>query len=224
MKPLTPLRSRLLTALRGLPRDAGSLRSFLARHAYLGLAAAALLVVTRTVDFAPPAQVRTVELPPAAPAAPPAAPGAELQERMSAAEAVQLRARLRLLEGPPEVLRSAQDDPSAGRTLSEPIVATVLGVPAAIDHSVRLDGGALEVRIAIEATPRAEERRPIVVDHTLEISSRRGDRWGERGPRRIHLRTQAALAELDARPERLFFTVDEHLFALDLELHRPAGG
>lgn len=212
---------RVLAAIRR--RDLGSVRAFFWRHAYLGLAAAALLVVTRTVDFAPPTEVRTIELPPAE-APPPTAPGAELREEMGAAEAVQLRARLRLLEGPSQILRSAQDDPDAGRVLSEPIVATVLGVPAAIDQSVRLDGGALEIRIEIEATPRAEERRPLVVEHTLEVSSRREGRWGARGPRRIHLRTQSILAGLEVRPQRIFFTVDEHLFALDLELHRPAGG
>lgn len=198
-------------------------RALVARHAYLGLAAAALLVVTRTVDFAPPKEVRTIELSPAE-APPPAAPGAEIREQMGAAEAVQLRARLRLLEGADAILRGAQDDPDAGRVLAEPIVATVVGVPAAIDQSVRLDGGALEVRIAIEATPRGEERRPLVVDHTLEVSSRREGRWGDRGPRRIHLRSQAILAELEGRPQRIFFTVDEHLFALDLDLHRSIGG
>ncbi|HFE46761.1 MAG TPA: hypothetical protein ENJ18_14920, partial [Nannocystis exedens] len=141
--------SAKLAALRRIP-------ALLGRHAYLGVAAAALLIVTRTVDFTPPAEVRQVVLPEQAP--PPApAPSAEFRSEMGTEEAVQIRATLRLLEDPADVRADINDLENVGRILSQPVVATLFGVPARIDQTVRLDDGALELRIAIDVTPRQQK-------------------------------------------------------------------
>ncbi len=202
-------------ALRRIP-------ALIGRHAYLGVAAAALLIVTRTVDFTPPAEVRKVELPTEAP--PPApAPSAELRAEMGAEEAVQIRATLRLLESAHDVAADANDEDGVGRILSQPVVATLFGVPARIDQTVRVDAGALELRISVDVTPREEGReKRITVEHRLEITSRVDDRWGNRTERRLHLRDESILTDLERRPHSLLFTVEDRLFALELDVFRPS--
>lgn len=208
--------SAKLAALRRIP-------ALLGRHAYLGVAAAALLIVTRTVDFTPPAEVRQVVVPQKAP--PPApAPSAQLRSEMGAEEAVQIRATLRLLEAAADVTADINDLENVGRILSQPVVATLIGVPARIDQTVRIDDGALELRIAIDVTPRQQKRgrgkQPgINVEHRLEITSRITERWGDRSEPRLHLRSEAHLSDLDRRPHRLLFAVEDRLFVLDIDLH-----
>jgi hypothetical protein len=203
-----------LDALRRIP-------AWLGRHAYLGVAAAALLIITRTVDFAPPAEVRKIELPAHdAEPAPTPAPAGEFREAMSAEEGIQLRATLRLLENADDVAAGAQDDATAGRVLAQPVVATLLGVPAEIDTTVRVDGGDLEIRVALDVTPR-ERSGDLTLDSDLEVTSRRRDGDSRPGPRRLHLRSSAVLSDLAAHPHKLLFTVEGRLFALDVDAHKP---
>jgi len=196
--------------------------AFLGRHAYLGVAAAALLIVTRTVDFSAPTEVRQVELP-TKPAPPQPAPSASIRGEMGAEDAVQIRATLRLIEGAKDVAADANDEVEIGRILSQPVVATLAGVPATIDQTVRVDDGALELRIAIDVTPREHGRKnELTVEHRLEVTSRVDDRWGNRTEPRLHLRSESVLSDLERRHHRLVFAVEDRLFTLDLDAHRPS--
>ncbi|MBK8264940.1 MAG: hypothetical protein IPK80_26830 [Nannocystis sp.] len=200
-------------------------RRLLAQHGYLVLAAAGALVVTRTVDFAPPEKVRAA---PAAaigeaaahqtaPSRP--APSSELRG-LSTAEAVQVRATLRLIEDPQAQRVGAAEVPS--RVLAQPVVATMIGIPASVDHKVRFDDGALEVVIELRITPRAEPGG-LVVEEDVRVLSRRSRRWdsGEL-EERLHLESHGEVVKVEARGRRWIFAVDERLFQLDVDVSRAS--
>lgn len=202
----------------GSPRWA-AVRAFLGRHAYVALAAGALLVLTRTVDFTPPPQVRpdptrhggagpvTVQ---------------EFSPDLHSPQVVQLRVVLRRYDDPGlPVTADDHDLDERGAVLSSPLVTAVVGTEAAIDQRVRLEGGDLELRLALRATPRLARGGAATLEHTLEIRSER-DRWSGRDER-IVLAAGGVLADLDGRGQRWIFTVDDHLFSLDLEAIRPPG-
>jgi len=202
-------------------------RRFLVQHGYLVLAAAGALVVTRTVDFAPPTKVRAeapverrAELPgPPTSASPRPAPSSELRG-LSTAEAVQVRATLRLIEDAQAQRSGAVEVPS--RVLAQPVVATMIGIPASVDHKVRFDEGALEVVIELGITPRAG-REGLVVEEVVRVLSRRSRGWdGGEFEERLHLESQGEVVKVEARGRRWIFAVDERLFQLDVEVSRAS--
>ncbi len=200
---------------------------WLRRNAYLAVAAAAVLVVTEAVDFSTPDTVRVGKGDVAQLVGD--APAQEFSADLSNPQAVQLRATLRLY--PNNELDVAAPDPNTdlqGRVLSQPVVTTLLGMNATIDQTVRLDGGDLEVDLVLHATPRlglrprrSEAPRPVTLEHELSVLSRREDWWRSSPKRRVHVDSRGLLAKADHEGYRLVFTVDEHLFSLDLEVHRP---
>jgi len=210
---------------------------WLRRNAYLAVAAAALLVLTRTVEFSPPDQVRTSP----ALTAPPAAEmvggaladpsqtkaGTTTEPRALAAEAVQMRATLRqYTDLTLEPGASIPDDNNLGEVLSEPVVTTVIGVEAEIRQTIRL-GDDLDIDLGIVFTPRqgiVKKGVPasLTLDHAISVHSRsRSGGWGETAvTRRVHLDTRGVLHDMVSTGYPLVFAVDEHLFRLELELHR----
>lgn len=197
-----------------------AVRAFLGRHAYVALAAGALLVLTRTVDFAPPPLVRPD---------PSAHGGAgdpvavqEFSPELRNPRVVQLRLVLRRYDDPALPVKAddhALDD--RGDVLSSPLVTAVVGTEAAVDQKVALEGGDLQVRLGLRATPRLTLGDATTLEHTLEI---RSERTGWRGHPEIPVFIAGGtLGDLDGRGQRWVFTVDDHLFSLDLEAVRPAG-
>lgn len=201
-------------------------------NAYLIAVAIAAMVLFRVVDFSPPDKVR----------ADPAesvdlvgeAPRQEFSDELGNEQAVQLRATLRLYDG---VLAGDDDigtpDPDVderARLLSQPVVTTILGMNATLDQTVRLEGGKLEVDLSVQATPRELEGvrtkgkgDRISLEHRVRVFSRRAS-WRRKATTddtEIHLDTSGVLLNVDKAGHRIVFTVDDHLFALDLELHRP---
>jgi hypothetical protein len=208
---------------RALPRRA--LR-WLRRNAYLAVAAGAVLVATRAVDFSPPPEVRVGKGDVAQLVGD--APPQEFSGELANPQAVQLRATLRLY--PDNELEVAAPDPDTdvqGKLLSQPVVTTLLGMNATIDQTLRLDGGELEVDLVLNATPRLGERprgsnsapAPITLEHELSVRSRKHEWWNSTPLRRVHVDSRGILSRVDDG-WRLVFSVDEHLFSLDLELHR----
>jgi hypothetical protein len=197
-----------------------AVRAFLGRHAYVALAAGALLVLTRTVDFAPPPLVRPDPARHGGAAGP-----VDLQEfspELHSPQVVQLRLVLRRYDDP--ALAVAADDhqhDDRGTILSSPLVTAVVGTEAAVDQRVRLEGGDLELLLAFRATPRLAAGDAAVLEHTLDVRSAR-ERWSGREAR-VVLAAAGVLGDLDARSQRWVFTVDDHLFSLDLEAVRPGG-
>lgn len=199
------------------------------RHAYLALVMAAVLVLTRTIDFSPPEQVRVGKTDVARIVGD--APSQEFSQKLSNPQAVQVRATLRLY--PDNELKVAGPDPEMddqGKLLSQPVVTTILGMNATVEQTVRLEDGDLEVDLQVNATPRVEENArkgkaapPLVVETQIEVSSRRRMWWTSKPERRVHLNTQAFLSKIEESGHRVVFTVDGHLFSLDLEVHRPLG-
>lgn len=197
---------------------------WLRRNAYLGLAAGAVLVATRAVDFSPPPEVRVGKGDVAQLVGD--APTQEFSAELANPQAVQLRATLRRY--PDNELRVAGPDPDTdvqGTLLSQPVVTTLLGMNATVEQTLRLDGGDLEVDLVLHGTPRLGKapRRdapaPLTLEHELSITSRQHD-WWRRAPRhRVHVDSRGLLTKVDTDGYRLVFTVDEHLFSLDLELH-----
>lgn len=198
---------------------------WLRRNAYLAVAAGAVLVATRAVDFAPPPEVRVGKGDVAQLVGD--APPQEFSPELSNPQAVQVRATLRLY--PDNELEVAAPDPhtdAQGKLLSQPVVTTLLGMNATIDQTLRLDGGELEVDLVLNATPRLGERPrgsngpvPITLEHELSVRSRKHEWWNSTPLRRVHVDSRGILSRVDDG-WRLVFTVDDHLFSLDLELHR----
>ncbi len=202
---------------------------WLRKNAYLGVAAGALLVLTRTVEFSPPEQVRTAEVPskPTAEFVGEAFPAAD-QRPALAAEAVQLRATLRrytehtLAPGQP-----TPDDEHLADPLSEPVVTTVMGVEAEIRQTIRL-GPERDIDLAIVFTPRllpASKKNAstsILLDHSVTVHSRTHSKgWGETTTkRRVHLDTRGVLTQVESTGYPLVFAVDDQLFRLELSLER----
>jgi hypothetical protein len=201
----------------GSPRWS-ALRAFLARHAYVALAAGALLVLTRTVDFSPPPQVRPDPTRHGGAAGP--VPVQEFSADLRSPQVVQLRALLRRYDDAslPVVADSHELD-DRGVVLSSPLVTAVVGTEAAVDQRVRLEGGDLELELSLRATPRLGPGGDTRVEHTLAVTSAR-ERWSGR-ERRTVFAVHGVLG--DAEGPRWVFTVDDHLFSLDLEFVRPPG-
>lgn len=198
----------------------------MARHAYLGLIAGALLVITRTIQFTPPDKVR-VETTDVGQLVGDA-PRQEFSNQLSNPQAVQLRATLRLYPDPELPVRDTDPDVDAqGRLLSQPVVTTILGMNATMDQSIRLEDGALEVDLTIHATPRTQKARkglpPLVVETELTVESRRRPWITGRTQKRVHFYSEGFLHNLEDG-HRVVFAVDQHLFSLDLEAHRPTAG
>jgi len=193
--------------------------------------AGAALVLFQVVDFAPPDKVRIdpsdhVDLVGEA-------PKQEFSGELGNEQAVQLRATLRLYDG---ILAGDDDigspDPETddrARLLSQPVVTTILGMNATVEQTVRLEGGKLEVDLSVQATPRklegtrSKKGERMSLEHRVRVHSRRGTWLHDPRPEdgRVHLDTSGTLLNVDQSGHRIVFTVDDHLFALDLELHRP---
>lgn len=198
---------------------------WLRRNAYLAVAAGAVLVVTRAVEFSPPPEVRVGRGDVAQLVGD--APPQEFSAELSNPQAVQLRASLRLY--PDNELEVAAPDPDTdaqGKLLSQPVVTTLLGMNATVDQTLRLEGGELEVDLVLHATPRMGERprgsktpAPLTLEHELSVRSRRSEWWNSTPLRRVHVDSRGILTRAEDG-FRLVFSVDEHLFSLDLELHR----
>lgn len=198
---------------------------FLGEHAYLILAAAAALVLTRTIEFSPPPLVR--EDPSARGGVVGELPVQEFSADLRSPQVVQLKATLRRYDDPDlAVTADSHAYDERGEVLSQPVVTTPLGTGAAIEQTVRLERGALQLDLRIHATPRlataAGQADAVTrLEHEISIHSRREGWTGSK--RRVHLDTRGTLDDVEARGHRLVFSVDEHLFSLDLELHRPLG-
>ena len=203
----------------GSPRFT-AVRAFLGRHAYVALAAGALLVLTRTVDFAPPPLVRPDPSAHGGAAGP--VPVSEFSPELRSAQVMQLRLVLRRYDDP--ALPVAADDHALddrGDVLSSPLVTAVVGTEAAVDQKVKLEGGDLELRLALRATPRLALGGATTLEHVLEIHSKR-DGWSGHAERPVVV-AGGVLGDLDSRGQRWVFAVDDHLFSLDLEAVRPPG-
>jgi hypothetical protein len=186
---------------------------------------AAGLVLTRVVEFTPPEQVRhesEVGIVGDSPAQ-------SFADELGHAQAVQIRATLRRYDAPD--LDVGEPDPELdgrARILSRPVVTTILGLAATIEQTVRLERDALAVDVEVEATPRplrsSSRGRPVPLslEVAVRVTSRRSRFFGE-PQRRVHLDNRATLTGVEERSHRVVFSVDDHLFALDLELHRPYG-
>jgi hypothetical protein len=199
------------------------------RNAYLALIAAAVLVLTRAVDFAPPPEVRVGK--PNVGQLAGDAPAQEFSHELSRPQSVQVRATLRLY--PDEEMVVALPDPdmdAQGKLLSQPVVTTILGMNATVEQTVRLEDGELELDLTINATPRlAHEPKngkpapPVVLETEVVVRSRRTAWWRSTPTQRIHLDSRGFLTKVEEHGHRIVFAADGHLFSLDLELHRAFG-
>lgn len=155
------------------------------------------------------------------------APAHEFSDRLGSSQAVQLRATLRRY--PSVELDVARPDPETDRlaqVLSQPVVTTILGMNASIDQTVRLEHGGLEIDLAVDGTPRLDTRAAsngpptLLLEHDISVVSRRSRMFHDEPQRRIHLRSSGVLAQIEDGGHRVVFLVDDHLFALDIEIHR----
>jgi hypothetical protein len=193
---------------------------WLTGNSWLILAAGAALVLTRVVEFSPPDEVRiddaSVDLVGEAPLQ-------EFSTQLDNPQAVQLRATLRLY--PRSDLDVREPDPKLddkARVLSQPVVTTIYAINATIEQTVRL--GELEIDVTLAGTPRVGEPSkhgspPLTVEHELTITSRESKWFGD-PVKHTHLHTRGTLAELEDRPHRWVFTVEDKLFSLDLDVAR----
>ncbi len=215
-----------------VPRPAGRLRralGWMRRNAYLVLIAGAILVLMRAVEFSPPPEVRVGQADVGSIVGD--APHQEFSGDLENPQSVQVRATLRLY--PDNELPVAMPDPDVdmqGRLLSQPVVTTILGMNATIEQTVRLEEGELEVSLAVNATPRLDRAQrkgkpapPITLETEVVVKSKRTLWWSDTPEHRINLDSRAFLAKVEDGGHRVVFTVDEHLFSLDLEVHRAFG-
>jgi hypothetical protein len=205
----------------------GGLR-WLRHNAYLGLAAGAILVIARAVDFSPPQQVRVGPANVAQLVGD--APPQDFASHLANPQTVQVRATLRMYPDPQMPVGAPDPDTDAqGKVLSQPVVTTLLGMNATVEQTIRLEDGDLEVDLALNATPRlgsAPSRnaaRPVVLEHELSVRSRREHWYRSAKTARVHLSSRGFLQSVEDNGYRVVFTVDEHLFSLDLELRRASG-
>lgn len=199
------------------------------RNAYLGLAVGAVLVVTEAVDFSPPPEVRVGNGDVAALVGD--APPQEFAHELSNPQAVQIRATLRLY--PNNELAVGAADPATdtqGKVLSQPVVTTILGMNATVEQTIRLEGGKVEVDLELHATPRLATKprgskapAPMTLEHQIHVRSRRDDWWRTRPLARVHVDARGTLTAVEDGGYRMVFTVDDHLFSLDLESRRSFG-
>jgi hypothetical protein len=230
--PLTPESPQTSPESASAARPRSKLRrlaGWIWRNAYLGAMAGALLVLTRVVDFSPSAQVRMSDRNVAQIVGD--APPQEFSHELSNPQAVQVRATLRLY--PDNEMVVSVPDPEMdvqGKLLSQPVITTILGMNATIEQTVRLEDGDLEIDISIHATPRRSEEpkkgKPapeLELETEAVVKSRRRTWWRRSPSHRVHLDTRAFLRKVEQGGHRIVFTVDEHLFSLDLELHQAFG-
>jgi hypothetical protein len=199
------------------------------RNAYLVLIAAAVLVLMRAVEFSPPPEVRVGQADVGSIVGD--APHQEFSSDLENPQSVQVRATLRLY--PDNQLAVSMPDPDVdaqGRLLSQPVVTTILGMNATIEQTVRLEEGDLEVALAVNATPRLERAQrkgkpapPITLETEVSVKSKRTPWWSSRPDERVNVDTRAFLSKIEDSGHRIVFTVDDHLFSLDLEVHRAFG-
>ncbi len=201
-------------------------RTFLRRNAYLSLVIAATLVLTQTIEFRAPSQVRSDERKLAELVGD--VPRQEFSRDLPNSQAVQLRTTLRMYPDPELPVSSPDPEIDAyARILAQPVVTTILGMNAAMEQSVRLEGGELEIEVMFEATPRlapharSNSSPPMLIEHMLVVRSKRQRWWSTRSMTRTHLDVRGTL--YFAEPHRVVFSVDDHLFSLDLELDRTMG-
>ena len=214
-----------------LPNPSRLRRTFgwLRRNAYLALIVGALLVLTKAIDFRPPNQVRVGATDVARIVGD--APRQEFSHELDNPQAVQVRATLRMY--PDNEMIVSMPDPAMdaqGKLLSQPVVTTILGMNATIEQTVRLEDGELEVDLTINATPRLDSQPrkgktppPVVLEAETRVKSRRHLWYRSRPVQRVNVDTRAFLDKIDEHGHRIVFTVDEHLFSLDLEVHRAFG-
>lgn len=214
------------------PRAPGRLARALAwmkKNAYLVLIAAAVLVLLRAVEFSPPPEVRVGQADVGSIVGD--APHQEFSSELNNPQSVQVRATLRMY--PDNELSVSSPDPDVdaqGRLLSQPVVTTILGMNATIEQTVRLEEGDLEVSLAVNATPRLERAQrkgkpapPIVLESEVVVKSVRTPWWSGTPRKRVNLDSRAFLSKVEDGGHRVVFTVDDHLFSLDLEVHRAFG-
>lgn len=198
----------------------------MAKNAYLALIVAAGLVLTRTVEFSPPPQVRVGKSNVAQIVGD--APPQEFSHELSNPQAVQVRGTLRLYPDNEMVVSVPDPDmDEQGKLLSQPVVTTILGMNATIEQTVRLEDGDLEIDVSIDATPRmvhkptkGEPSPPLELESEVVVRSRRRSWWRSSPAKRVHLDARGFLRKVEETGHRIVFTVDGHLFSLDLELHR----
>ncbi len=195
-------------------------------NAYLALIVAAALVLTRAIDFSPPPEVRVGRTNVAQLVGD--APPHEFSHQLGNPQAVQVRATLRLY--PDNEMKVSVPDPemdAQGRILSQPVVTTILGLNATIEQTVRLQDGDLQVDVSINATPRlldepkkSDPAPPLELETEVVVHSRRTTWWRSIPEQRVHLDARVFARKVEDRGYRIVFTVDEHLFSLDLDLDR----
>lgn len=206
----------------------GRALGFLRKNAYLGLIAGAVLLASEMIDFSPPPEVRIGRTGVAQLVGD--APPQEFSHQLANPQAVQVRATLRLYADPEiEVSAPDPDTDAQAKVLSQPVVTTILGMNAAMQQTVRLESGDLEVDVELNATPRLGPREskssphPVILEHELTVKSRRKVWWRRSTMHRVHLDSRGFLQKVEDGGYRLVFAVDEHLFSLDLELRRADG-
>jgi hypothetical protein len=195
------------------------------RNAYLGFAGAAILVLAQVVEFSPPEKVRLD--PEEAVTLVGEAPAHEFSDELGSSQAVQLRATLRRYPSPDlDVGRPDPEVDELAQVLSQPVVTTILGMNASIDQTVRLERGDLEIDLSVDGTPRVEGKtsrgKPpsLTLEHEISVVSRRARVFREEAEQRTHVRSSGILAQVEEGGYRMVFSVDDHLFALDIEVHR----
>lgn len=214
------------------PAPAGRLRRALGwvqRNAYLVLIGGAVLLLLRVVEFAPPEEVRVSEADVGSIVGD--APHQAFSTDLSNPQSVQVRATLRMYGD--NKLPVSMPDPDVdiqGRLLSQPVVTTIFGMNATIEQTIRLEDGDLEVALQVNATPRLDRAQrkgkpapPITLESEIVVKSKRRDWWSNSPNERVNLDTRAFLSKVEDGGHRVVFTVDDHLFSLDLELHRAFG-
>jgi hypothetical protein len=204
------------------PARTRAIARWLRSNGWLILAAAALLTLTRVVEFEPPEEVRVDD---ASVDLVGEAPQQEFSSQLANPQAVQLRGTLRLY--PRTTVDVREPDPeldAKARILSQPVVTTIYAMSATIDQSVRLDGGELEIDVSLVGTPRLGEAGrnkvpELSLEHELTVTTRQR-KWLGEAHESIQLHTRGTLTDLEDRPYRWVFLIEGKLFALDLELNR----
>jgi hypothetical protein len=156
------------------------------------------------------------------------APSQEFSSELENPQAVQLRATLR--QYPRSDMDVANPDPeidAQARILSQPVVTTILGMSANVDQTIRIDNGELRVDLELEATPRElipakkGRARRLSLEHRIDVRSYR-EQFMKDQLERTHLQSRGLLTGLEEGGYRIVFSVDQTLFALDLELSHEA--
>ena len=208
------------------PARVAQLKTWCTQYAWAFGAAACAALLWHSAEFEVPDKVR-VE-PDQVAAVVGDAPAQEFSAELENPQAVQLRATLR--QYPRADMDVANPDPELdeqARVLSQPVVTTILGMSANVDQTIRLDNGELRVDLKLEATPRElipakkGRARSLSLEHRIDVRSHR-DQFMKDELVRTHLQSRGLLTGLEEGGYRIVFSVDETLFALDLELNHEA--